>query len=442
MLALVVVDSGNHDLCQRLTHLDVDLAAQCQNHARNLLCHRHAGLEVDVDTLLVGLGEALQVNRLQLAAEVVVELIGIEGSERCEQTGHRGEAGVERLIGGALVGAHLLTPETLAVEAHIPVAQVVVDETVDEAAGARRVVVVELSGHTLDERVEAGEYPAVNLGEADLAVAERGGVGVEAVDVGVEREETVGVVECTEKLTAALIHTVGVELQVIPRLRVGEHVEAHGVGAIFVDHLEWVGDVAHMLRHLVALGIEHETGGDDVLEGYRTEHHRGDGVEREEPAARLVDALVDEVGGEEGWRNGRTLVGAVNQLTAVFGLALAGGFQTLGINLALEGVVQLGVGHGAGVEPHVDEVALAVHGLAVVAHEHDAVDVRAVQVNLVVVFLREVAHHEALVLEGVRRHEAGLDSFLDLIVELLDGADALLVAVLVAPDGQRRTPEA
>ena len=53
-----------------------------------------------------------------------------------------------------------------------------------------------------------------------------------------------------------------------------------------------------MLRHLVALGIEHKACRDDVLEGHGVEHHRGDGMKCEEPSTRLVDTLVDEVGGE------------------------------------------------------------------------------------------------------------------------------------------------
>ena len=53
-----------------------------------------------------------------------------------------------------------------------------------------------------------------------------------------------------------------------------------------------------MLRHLIALGIKHETATDNVLEGYGIEDHRGNGMKRKEPAACLVDTFVDEVAGE------------------------------------------------------------------------------------------------------------------------------------------------
>ena len=59
-------------------------------------------------------------------------------------------------------------------------------------------------------------------------------------------------------------------------------------------------------------------------------------MEGEEPTAGLVDALGDEVGREK-----------TAAVKAFF---------------VLEGVMDLGVGHGAGVEPNVDKVGLAVHG--------------------------------------------------------------------------------
>ena len=53
-----------------------------------------------------------------------------------------------------------------------------------------------------------------------------------------------------------------------------------------------------MLRHLVALGVEHQTGRNHILEGHRVEDHRGNGVQGEEPTTRLIHTLVDEVAGE------------------------------------------------------------------------------------------------------------------------------------------------
>ena len=206
-------------------------------------------------------------------------------------------------------------------------------------------------------------------------------------------------------------------------------------------HLKRVGDVAHMLRHLVALGIEDEAGGDDVLKRYVVEDHRGDGVQGEEPAACLVDALVDEVGRIECRWHGSALIGGIDKLLTVFGLTLAGGLQTLGVDGTLERIVLLRVRHGTRVEPYVDKVGLAAHRLAVVVDKDHLVDIRTVEVYLVVVLLGVVAGYETAFLQRVLLHHTGLDALLYLSVEFLYGAYALLSAVLVAPDRQRRAPE-
>ena len=95
-------------------------------------------------------------------------------------------------------------------------------------------------------------------------------------------------------------------------------------------------------------------------------------MQGEEPSARLVYALVDEVGGER-----RALVYRVG---------------------VLKRIMNLRVRHAAGVEPHVDEVGFALHGLTCLAAEYYVVDIRAVKVNPVVILLRIIAGHEAIFL--------------------------------------------
>ena len=136
-------------------------------------------------------------------------------------------------------------------------------------------------------------------------------------------------------------------------------------------------------------------------------------MQREEPTTGLIDALRDEVGGEVG-------------LEELF---------------VLERIVQLAVRHGAGVEPHVDEVALAVHLLTRRGDQHDGIDVRFMEVNVVVVvLLRHVVDFEVLI--RILGHETGLDGLVDFGHQLFDGADAnLLFLVLGGPDGKRHAPE-
>ena len=63
------------------------------------------------------------------------------------------------------------------------------------------------------------------------------------------------------------------------------------------------------------------------------------------------------------------------------------------------------------------------------------------QVDLIVVLLAHVARNKAIVLQWVASHKAGLNSLLDLVVELLNRTDADFLAILVAPDRQWCTPE-
>ena len=102
----------------------------------------------------------------------------------------------------------------------------------------------------------------------------------------------------------------------------------------------------------------------------------------------------------------------------------------------------LSIRHGAGIKPHVDQIALTIHRFALVVDEHNIVDIRAVEINLVVVLLRIVTHNEALVLEWVALHHTGSNRLLYLVVEFLHRANALLASILVTPNRQRRAPEA
>ena len=264
----------------------------------------------------------------------------------------------------------------------------------------------------LHQRVQLGENPAVDFGtfcERNLRLFVR-----ESVNIGVQREKVVGVEQRAEEFALHFADAGLVELEVVPRGGVGDHVPAGRVGTVFVDDLERIDSVAQTFGHLVAVFVEHQAIGNHRLESHAVEQHRGDGVQREEPAAGLIHTLCDEVGGEVG----------LEEL------------------LVLERVVQLAVRHRAGVEPDIDEVALAVHLLTRRGDQHDGIDVGFVQVDVVVVvLLRHIVDLEVLI--RIFGHKAGGDGLVDFGHQLLDGTDAdLLFLVLGGPDGQRHAPEA
>ena len=173
-----------------------------------------------------------------------------------------------------------------------------------------------------------------------------------------------------EEFAAHLVYTFRVELQVVPRFRIGHHIEAHGVGTIPIDHLERIGHVAHMLAHLVALGIQDESRRDDILEGHTIKDHCSDGMQGEEPTARLIHAFIDEVGRIGFRRYRRPFIIALYHSLAV-GLGAA-------YHFTLKRVMQLSIRHRAAIKPHVNQVALAMHGLTGVVDQYDTIHVGTV----------------------------------------------------------------
>ena len=124
-----------------------------------------------------------------------------------------------------------------------------------------------------------------------------------------------------------------------PHLALAQQVEPHRVGAVLLDHLPRVDDVAPALRHLLALGIEHQFVHDHLLVDDGVERRDADREQRVEPAAGLVHTFADEVR----WK------------------------VRLEVRLVLEGVVPLPVRHGARVEPGVDHLGDPPHHAAAVA---------------------------------------------------------------------------
>ena len=161
------------------------------NHRGDGLRHTHAALEFAVDKTLVSYRELSQVNRLcalkLVYAEIAVELIGKERSERSEQLSDSLKTSIESLISSQLVLRHVCAPETFAVKTNVPVAEVVVHEVDDETTGACRVVAFHLLCNILHESVEHREHPTVNL--RTLCHRNKLSISIELVYVGIAAEE-------------------------------------------------------------------------------------------------------------------------------------------------------------------------------------------------------------------------------------------------------------
>ena len=137
-----------------------------------------------------------------------------------------------------------------------------------------------------------------------------------------------------------------------------------------------------------------------MLEGRFIIEERGKCMQGKEPAPRLVEPLDEQVGREG--------VGKKTQ-------------QAVGRWI-------LRIGHGARVEPDIDDFRLAVHFLPAGADEDEVIDIRSVRIKV---------RRQGL------RHIAGGDRFADLLAEFLEVGDAdFFVALFGAPDGEGRAPEA
>ena len=298
--------------------------------------HFHTLLQSFIDELGVGNGEISQVDRFSFVAtrdvvQVAVELLTEERSDGRHESGDGLQAGVQRLVSRQLILVVFALPETATREAHVPVAEVSINELSDGATRTGGLVTTTRLIHGENQRIEFRENPAVNL--RTLLDVDIFFLIVELINIGVKGKEGVGVVQSSKELATHFINACLVKLQVVPRLRVGDHIPTHGVGTVFLDDAERVDGVAQTFRHLVAVLVEHQAVGDHILVSHAIETHRGNSVQREEPATGLVDAFSDEVGRERKTR-------------------------------LVSHVMILGVRHSARVEPHVDEVGLAEHFLA------------------------------------------------------------------------------
>ncbi len=405
-LQRLFVGRRDNGFLQRLTHILLSTLAQTENHRCSLLRQIHTAFQVFVYQRLIGFRPVAQMHGL--ACQVAIEAVGKEWCIGCHQLRHGLQTGVECGVCRLLVGVHLAAPEAFAIETDIPVAQVILHEVGDSTSCLGGLICLIISSNLLNKRVQTAQNPFVDF--RILCIVHCALCIVPTVHIGIESKETVCIVERAEELAAHLVHALGVELEVIPRTGVGEHIPAHRVGTVLVECSKRIHRIAQPFRHLVAVLIQHQSVGNHILVRHFVLYHRMDGMERKEPTAGLVHTLADKV------RRTRSV-------------------------LVLKRIVVLRIRHSTRIKPYINEVEFALHRFAARRAENDTVHIRAVEVNhrRVVVLFRVVAYD----MFGVRVlfHKARSDGLVYLLEEFLDRPDTyLFLSVLGAPDRQRRTP--
>ena len=174
----------------------------------------------------------------------------------------RDQALVQGQVGGHLVGVLLRLPEAAPGTAHVPVGELV-HEVLDGPAGREGVILFQTLRHLARQDLQLGQDPAVHqrpLRHRHLMPAR-----IEAVDVGVERVEGVGVPQGEGEAADDLVDGLGVEAPRVPGRAHREEVPAQGVRALHVQHAPGVHHVAHPLGHLAAFGVQDVAQADHVL---------------------------------------------------------------------------------------------------------------------------------------------------------------------------------
>ena len=108
--------------------------------------------------------------------------------------------------------------------------------------------------------------------------------------------------------------------------------------------------------------------------------------------------------------------------------------------LILKRIVYLSVWHSTRIEPHINEIEFAFHNLACGRHKLYIIDVWAVQVYLVVVFLAVIARNKAFILVWVALHYTGSNRLFYFIVQFGNRANAYSLTIFASPYRQWSTP--
>ena len=228
---------------------------------------------------------------IDCANQILVNLLAHKRNHRRSRLRDRDQRRVERHERIDLILLHALCPETVAAAAHIPVRHVV-DKLLEHRSGLRNFICREIFVRIPHHAVHLREQPLVH--DREFLVVERILGRVEAVNVGIEHIECVGVPERAEELSLSLANRILRELLREPRRGCRVEVPANRIGAEGIERLHRIDRIALRLGHLIAVLIEHETHHDDIRESGLVKEQRRLRVEGIEPAAGLIDCLGDE----------------------------------------------------------------------------------------------------------------------------------------------------
>ena len=232
---------------------------------------------------------------------------------------------VQRGISICLVRIVLALPETAAAAADVPVCQVV-GKGFKAVCRLLELIAVHGFPDLRDHISQCGKDPAVQRVCGIFGRDRFASRGIPVIQVCISHKELETVPDGEQNGTHDLFDAVFGELEVFRTDDLGfEEEEAERIGTVAVDHIHGVGIVFQALAHLLSVFRENHAVDDDMEGGGLVKEGGGKNREGVEPAAGLVLTFRDEVGGE----------------------------HTFKMFLVHEGIMLLGVGHGAAFKPAV-----------------------------------------------------------------------------------------
>ena len=179
--------------------------------------------------------------------------------------------------------------------------------------------------------------------------------GVEIVNVGVEYIERVGVPQRTHELALSFLHCLAIETVGQPRSAVGIEIPPDRVRAVSAQRLHGAYGISLRLTHLFPVLIQYQAHDDHVLVSRTVEQQGRLRMEGIEPSSGLIHSLRNKCRGIPFFKQ----------------------------FLVFKRIMQLGIGHCAGIKPAVDHFRHTLHGFAAVrAGNLIGVDIRAVKLHI------------------------------------------------------------
>ena len=295
---------------QRLTHLYSGIftrRAPQRRHGPNVV---HGALEIDVDSTRCFprvSGEVYGRTR-----KLAMHPVGDERSEGGQQSAGDSNDLVERRERSPIVLAFNIV-ETMPALTHVPLRHIFIEEGHHGLCCVGRLVPFKQFVRFGLHRRQSRKYPAIEertLGRLGILIGRSPAkVRVFGEDAGVD------VLEREQKTSGSVTDSRFVETSRRPDLARCDEKEPDCICSMPGNDSPRIDDVAESLGHLLTFGIEHQIVDDDGAIGscvFRSAHVRlvgelvvgqrvaepcGDRQQRVEPAAGLIDAFGDEVGG-------------------------------------------------------------------------------------------------------------------------------------------------